>query len=288
MTEEKQKQSFWAAFDALFRSRRYKIATKYLYAWGASVVIIGALFKILHWPGANEMLMVGLGTEAAVFFVSGLEPLPEEEKHWDWSRVFPQLKDEGDKTEVSLGALGVGGGAVLPGLGPGIKSLQESSLTPDLLEQLASSIENLRLSVTNLSDITDAALTTNEFAEKVRAASVQVERLSQSYAVTADAMSKIAASFGDIQNYQTQIKTLSHTISQLNAVYENELQEIQKHITAIGRFYGGIGRVLSSIEATAQDADQLRQELVGLNNNLRGLNAVYGGMLSGISAAFQR
>jgi gliding motility-associated protein GldL len=67
---------------------------KYLYAWGASVVIIGALFKILHLPGANEMLIVGLGTEAAVFFVSGLEPLPEEERHWDWAKVFPQLAAE--------------------------------------------------------------------------------------------------------------------------------------------------------------------------------------------------
>ncbi|GIV24649.1 MAG: gliding motility protein GldL [Bacteroidia bacterium] len=276
------------AFDALLRSRGYRIAMKYLYAWGASVVIIGALFKILHLPGANEMLIVGLGTEAVVFFVSGLEPLPEDEKHWDWSKVFPQLAEEEEEAPVELG-LGVGGGGgLMPGLGPGIKSLQESSLTPDLLEQLASSIEGLRVSVTSLADITDAAVATNEFAEKVREASVRVEQLSQSYAVTADAMAKIASSFGDIQAYQAQIKTLSHTISQLNAVYENELQEMQKHIAAIGRFYGGIGRVLSSIEATAQDAEQLRQELVGLNNNLRGLNAVYGGMLSGITAAIQR
>lgn len=277
-----------SGFDALLRSRGYRIAMKYLYAWGASVVIIGALFKILHLPGANEMLIVGLGTEAAVFFVSGLEPLAEDEKHWDWSRVFPQLKEEEEEAPVELG-LGMGGpGGVLPGLAPGIKSLQESSLTPDLLEQLASSIEGLRLSVTNLADITDAAAATNEFAQKVREASDRVEQLSQSYAVTADAMSKIVASFGDIQSYQAQIKTLSHTIAQLNSVYENELQEMQKHIASIGRFYGGIGRVLSSIEATAQDADQLRQELVTLNNNLRGLNAVYGGMLSGITSAFQR
>lgn len=276
------------AIDALLRSKGYRIAMKYLYAWGASVVIIGALFKILHLPGANEMLIVGLGTEAAVFFVSGLEPLPEEEKHWDWSKVFPQLKEEAEEEPVEV-ALGVGGGGgLLPGLAPGIKSLQESSLTPDLLEQLASSIEGLRVSVTNLTDITDAAVATNEFAEKVRDASLRVEQLAQSYAVTADAMSKIAASFGDIQSYQAQIKTLSHTISQLNAVYENELQEMQKHIAAIGRFYGGLGRVLSNIEATAADAEQLRQELVGLNHNLRGLNAIYGGMLSGISSAFQR
>ncbi|MCS7188435.1 MAG: gliding motility protein GldL [Bacteroidia bacterium] len=276
------------AFDALFRSKGYRIAQKYLYAWGASIVIIGALFKILHLPGANEMLIVGLGTEATVFFVSGLEPLHEEEKQWDWSKVFPQLKEEGEEEQpIEMGLMG-GVGGFMPGLGPGVKSLQESSFTPDLLEQLASSIEGLRVSVTNLADITDATIATNEFAQKVREASVRVEQLSQSYAVTADAMAKIAASFGDIQSYQAQIKTLSHTIAQLNSVYETELQEMQKHIAAIGRFYGGLGRILSSMESTAQDVDQLRQEMVSLNSNLRGLNAVYGGMLSGVSAAFQR
>ncbi len=276
-------------FDALLRSRGYRVAMKYLYAWGASVVIIGALFKILHLPGANEMLIVGLGTEAAVFFVSGLEPLPEDEKHWDWAKVFPQLAEESEEEAPDLLAGGMmGGGGMLPGIGQGIRSLQETSLTPDLLEGLANAIEGLRVNVDNLTGITDAALVTRDFADKVQQASAQVERLTNSYAVTADAMGKIAASFGDIQSYQAQLKQLSHTISQLNNVYESELQEIQKHIASIGRFYGGLGRVLSSIEATSQDAESLRQELVSLNANLRGLNAVYGGMLSGISTALQR
>lgn len=276
-------------FDALLRSRGYRVAMKYLYAWGASVVIIGALFKILHLPGANEMLIVGLGTEAAVFFVSGLEPLPEDEKHWDWSKVFPQLAEESEEETPDLLAGGMmGAGGMLPGIGQGIRSLQETSLTPDLLEGLANAIEGLRVNVDNLTGITDAALVTKDFADKVQAASAQVERLADSYAVTADAMSKIASSFGDIQSYQAQLKQLSHTISQLNSVYESELQEIQKHIASIGRFYGGLGRVLSSIEATSQDAESLRQELSALNANLRGLNAVYGGMLSGISSALQR
>ena len=277
-------------FDAFLRSKGYRIAMKYLYAWGASVVIIGALFKILHLPGANEMLIVGLGTEAAVFFVSGLEPLPEEERHWDWARVFPQLaaeEEEGGEIDLSL-AGGMGGAGILPGIGQGIKSLQETSLTPDLLEGLATAIEGLRVNVDNLTGITDAALVTRDFANKVQDASAQVERLANSYAVTADAMTKIASSFADIQSYQTQLKQLSHTIAQLNSVYENELQEVQKHVAAISRFYGGLGKVVSTLEGTSQDVDQLRQEVTTLNANLRGLNAVYGGMLSGISSAFQR
>jgi len=277
-------------FDAFLRSKGYRVAMKYLYAWGASVVIIGALFKILHLPGANEMLIVGLGTEAAVFFVSGLEPLPEEERHWDWAKVFPQLaaeEEEGGEIDLSL-AGGMGGPGILPGIGQGIKSLQETSLTPDLLEGLATAIEGLRVNVDNLTGITDAALVTRDFANKVQDASAQVERLSNSYAVTADAMTKIASSFADIQSYQTQLKQLSHTIAQLNNVYENELQEVQKHVAAISRFYGGLGKVVSTLEGTSQDVDQLRQEVTTLNANLRGLNAVYGGMLSGISSAFQR
>jgi hypothetical protein len=105
-----------SGFDALLRSKGYRVAMKYLYAWGASVVIIGALFKILHLPGANEMLIVGLGTEAAVFFVSGLEPLPEEEKHWDWAKVFPQLaaeEEEGSEVDLSLSG-GMAGPGILP------------------------------------------------------------------------------------------------------------------------------------------------------------------------------
>ena len=277
-------------FDAFLRSKGYRIAMKYLYAWGASVVIIGALFKILHLPGANEMLIVGLGTEAAVFFVSGLEPLPEEERHWDWARVFPQLaaeEEEGGEIDLSL-AGGMGGAGILPGIGQGIKSLQETSLTPDLLEGLATAIEGLRVNVDNLTGITDAALVTRDFANKVQDASAQVERLANSYAVTADAMTKIASSFADIQSYQTQLKQLSHTIAQLNNVYENELQEVQKHVAAISRFYGGLGKIVSTLEGTSQDVDQLRQEVTTLNANLRGLNAVYGGMLSGISSALQR
>lgn len=277
--------------DAVLRSRGYRIAMKYLYAWGAAVVIIGALFKILHWPGANEMLIVGLGTEAAVFFVSGLEPLPEEDKHWRWDKIFPQLREEEEEEEpvdLLMGGMGVAGGGILPGLGPGVKSLQESSLTPDLLESLANSIEGLRSNVINLADITDAAVATNEFAEKVRQASDKVTLLSESYGATADAMSKIAGSFSDIQSYQGQIRQLSHTISQLNSIYESELQEVQKHIAAITRFYGGLGQVVSTLQSTAQDAESLRSEVVSLARNLQGLNAIYGGMLSGVSSAFQR
>ena len=59
-----------------------------LYGWGASLVILGALFKIEHLPGASVMLILGLGTEAIIFFFSAFEEAKEEP---DWSLVYPEL-----------------------------------------------------------------------------------------------------------------------------------------------------------------------------------------------------
>ena len=60
----------------------------YVYGWGAMIVIIGAMFKIQHWPGAGPMLVTGLSVEAIIFFLSAFEP-PHAET--DWSLVWPQL-----------------------------------------------------------------------------------------------------------------------------------------------------------------------------------------------------
>ena len=72
----------------LFQSKAYKVIIGFVYGWGATAVIIGALFKIMHFPGAGIVLTVGMLVEAFIFFMSAFEPALE---HYDWSRVFPVL-----------------------------------------------------------------------------------------------------------------------------------------------------------------------------------------------------
>ncbi len=74
--------------DNLVRSKGYKSFMGKLYGVGASVVIVGAMFKIMHWPGADLMIVVGMSTEAIIFFFSAFEPLHVE---YDWSLVYPEL-----------------------------------------------------------------------------------------------------------------------------------------------------------------------------------------------------
>ena len=72
----------------IVRTRGFRNFMAKLYGWGASVVILGALFKINHYPYADIMLIVGLGTESIIFFFSAFEP-PHVEP--DWSLVYPEL-----------------------------------------------------------------------------------------------------------------------------------------------------------------------------------------------------
>ncbi len=61
-----------------------------IYGIGAAVVILGAMFKILDFPGANWMIGIGLTTEAIIFFLSSFEPSPKEV---DWSRLYQELDE---------------------------------------------------------------------------------------------------------------------------------------------------------------------------------------------------
>ena len=58
-------------------SHKWKMFMKYFYGYGAAVVVLGALFKIMHWPGASIMLVTGLLVEVAIFVMSSFEPLPQ-------------------------------------------------------------------------------------------------------------------------------------------------------------------------------------------------------------------
>ena len=72
----------------LFKTKAYQVTVGYIYGWGASAVIIGALFKIMHFPGAGVILTAGMLVEALIFFVSAFEPPME---HYDWARVYTDL-----------------------------------------------------------------------------------------------------------------------------------------------------------------------------------------------------
>ncbi|MCS7074048.1 MAG: gliding motility protein GldL [Bacteroidia bacterium] len=268
----------------IFHSYGWKVGMKYLYGIGASVVIIGALFKILHLPGANEMLIVGLGTEAVIFFFSAFEPLPEEEVHWDWKRVFPQLDPDSNVPPPDV--LGDGGagnlGSVLGGANNALKNIK-----PDLFEGIAEGLKGLKSNVSKLSEVADVTIATNEFSDKLKQASSKVEAMSSGFAPTIEAMKSFGNSINDVKGYQESVTAITKNLQALNGVYEAELKETKSHLSAVTAFTKSMSTVINNLADASKESDALKVEMVALTKNMRALNNVYGTMLGAMATASQ-
>lgn len=285
---------------SIFESTGWKVGMKYLYGWGAGIVIFGALFKILHWPGADLMLIIGLTTEAIIFFFSAFEPLPHEDEHWKWDRVFPQLKDDSmdDEEELLAGGLGMAGGLNAPNAPARMKPEdidKINSMTPELFESLAKSVKNLQNNVDGIADVSSVSTASTDFASKLKTAASKVDQLASNYTENVKFMTEFNTSLSktksfqeqiqnETKNYHQQIQNVTKNLSSLNAIYEIELADSQKHINAINKFYGGISKVMQNLTDSSKDTDALRQEVGVLSKNMRSLNTVYGNMLTAMSS----
>ena len=169
---------------SIVRSKGYKNFMAKLYGWGAAVVIMGALFKINHYPGANMMLIIGLGTEALIFFFSAFEP-PHVEP--DWSLVYPELAGMYNAEDANLPTKSLKNKDLTKELD---KMLSDAKIGPELIQSLADGMRNLGEGAGKLSVVTDAATSTNDYAKNLKTASQSVGELANSYKKTTEILNQ--------------------------------------------------------------------------------------------------
>ncbi|MDX5320991.1 MAG: gliding motility protein GldL [Bacteroidota bacterium] len=203
-----------------FESKTGKKIMSMAYGLGAAVVIVGALFKIMHWPGANEMLIIGMGTEAVIFCISAFEPIHQEV---DWTLVYPELAGMEPNEKKSK----ENKGTVSQQLD---KMLEEAKVGPELISSLGTGLKSLSENVKGMSDISNAAVATNDYTDNVQKASKSLEGVSASYNKAMDAMNSLAEISTGTKEYQAQVehissemKKLASNIASLNSVYGNML-----------------------------------------------------------------
>ena len=255
----------------IFHSKAFKVIMSRIYGLGASVVIIGALFKILHWKGANEMLMVGLFTEAGIFAISAFEPVKEDV---DWTLVYPELagmdpkkKDEKMSMTEKLD-----------------KMLSDAKIEQSMVNRLGDGLRSLSDNVNKMTTASDAALATNEYASKVKQASSSVEQLNASYAKAIVAIDEMGKT-GDISTeYNEKVVSVTQKLASLNSVYEMELQETNNHLRQLNTFYASLSKAVENLVDSEEVTGSVKTEFGKLSTNLNTLNTVYGNMLSAMAA----
>jgi gliding motility-associated protein GldL len=272
---------------------KWKAFMSKLYGWGASVVIIGALFKIQHYPMAGLLLSVGLITEAVIFFFSAFEPLKEEP---DWKLVYPQLDPNYSGEDVGFAAVGGGGGGY--GGGAGLsqfdRMLANAGITPEVFDRLSQGLKKLTETTNNLNSMGDLAVTTNEYAGTIRKANESLMNLSDSVTQTARSMAEtgnvyqaIGESSKTIETggkaYNEKLESLNKNLSALNAAYELQLRGANDHVKSTEVIYKGIEGLMHDLSGSADDTKKYRDQVAKLNENLSSLNNVYGNMLAAMN-----
>ena len=242
-----------------------------IYGIGAAVVIVGAMFKIMHWPFAGPMLVIGLSTEAFIFLMSAFQPMHKDP---DWSKVCPQLAEDyegyDEDEEASTNNL----------TGKLDDMMSKGGLNQDTITKLGTSFSSLSASVSGLKDLSDASSASSEYANNVKSASKSLLVMNKSYAKTVDAMAEMANASQDAKEYHGQVQNITKNLGALNAVYEMELQDANNHLRAMNKFYSNLSSAMESMADASKDTQHFKDELSKLTKNLTSLNNVYGSMLS--------
>jgi gliding motility-associated protein GldL len=271
-------------------SKGYKNFMSKLYGWGASVVIIGALFKINHYSYANELLMVGLSTEALIFFFSAFE-MPHVEP--DWSLVYPELGGmyhDGKTPGLGIMKKSMPGKSVTQELDD---MLSKAKIGPELIESLGEGMRKMSENVSKMSDVTSTAVATDDFVKNVKDAGKSAGELSSSYKKVSDVLQQDATTVGD---FSSSVKSAAASAGELATVYTEVSSAIKKEMTATETFANSMASATDSanrlsekynisaellsksaemLNFSAIDSKAYNDQLQKISANLAALNTIY-------------
>jgi len=247
---------------------------------GAAVVVVGALFKIQHLPGAGEMLGIGLITEAAIFLFGAFQPAPPPEAHYEWERVYPELADPSFQSLPKPKKDDDSGKKALAVTGQIDAFLSEANLSADTFKSFGSGMKQLHESVNKMKDLTNVTMASDEYANSLKAATKSMGDLNKAQAATVQTMSAMADASKDAKQYHEQVQVITKNLAALNAVYDLELKDANSHLKAMNKFYANLTTAMQNMSDATQESKVFKDQMSSLTGNLTQLNKVYGNMLA--------
>lgn len=261
------------------------------YGLGASVVIIGALFKIEHWPLASWFLSIGMLTEAFLFALSGLE---KPHKDYEWEKVFPHFNDDGKEHGFIDGS----GTSQTP---KAIPSTEGIVLDESQVKRLSASIKNLSETASQLTTISQASDVTDTYVQNIQAASDAAGVFARSQAELAKSTNSIVLSYKQAEDeigqvaeqskvYSSHVNTINKSLSSLNSMYELQLKGAQAGIDELSvqnETYKAMASNLEQLKANTQvvakESDEYKAQVTKLSRQVSDLNNIYGNMLNALN-----
>ena len=264
-----------------FESNAGKYIKNLVIGLGASVVLMGALFKIQHWPGASIMLTSGMIIEAVIFAMLGLLP-PHSDYYWE--RFYPGITENPHVEAFRKGLKGhTAGHEGKPGDSP-FKSLdkmmEDAQINPTSMKRLNENFTNFGKTVEQMKDITNISSSTEAYSKGAREAADALGLMKNTFLGATKTMGAFNDAAADTAQFHSQVKVLSKNLGTLNQIYEVELQDANNHLKAMNKFYSNLVSASDAMAASAKDAVSTKEQIGLLAKNLTTLNQIYGNMLT--------
>jgi len=263
----------------LIKTKRWKTFMGYVYGWGASVVMIGALFKLEHLKYSGLLLAIGLITEAFIFFLSAFEPPLEIP---DWSKVYPELSEEYELESIEqLGKKSKNGFKDLFG---------SNDLTPELIDKVGKGLTNLSNTAKGISDITTATLATDMYVKNLSSASESMGNMAEINNKANVTINKSVDSL--IESYSSTAQKISETgigaIENMHKSGEKFTAVLADTTKKLADTYSSAGNSVSTeIENIKDSSKQYASNLLRLNGNLGTFNSTLETQLKGTEEQFK-
>ncbi len=284
--------------SAFISSEKGQRFFNFAYSIGAAIVIWGALFKILHLPGGNILLSIGMGTEVLMFILTAFDRPPKEYK---WEEVFPVLatKKEEDRPDFNSGS-----GVIIAGGTNGVIDAEQAKATAGIpagielsegdAQSLSESIAKMSAAAEQLSRMAELTSATQAYLDQMATISAEMQHLSattqalnnvsdtllESYRAITDNSENISQS---AQGYVDQMQGLNRNISGLNAIYELQLKSISTQIDSIDRVNRGIKDIRDMYEKSASQSARYCEETEKMARYMQQLNSIYERMVTAMT-----
>lgn len=301
MGKVKQYRNVISAFISSDKGQRF---FNFAYSIGAAIVIWGALFKILHLPGGNMLLSLGMGTEVLMFILTAFDRPPREYK---WEEVFPVLEshDEEDRPDFEGGGgVVIGGGTALPNVSAG--QARHAAGIPDNIDlseedtrSLSDSIAKMAAASDQLSRMAELTSATQRYLDQMASISAEMQHLSETTAALNNVSDVLLESYRAItensenitrssQGYVEQMQDLNRNIGGLNTIYEIQLKSISSQLDSIDRVNRGIKDIRDMYEKSAGQSAKYCEETEKMARYMQQLNSVYEKMITAMTVNMYR
>jgi gliding motility-associated protein GldL len=263
----------------IFKTKRWKTFMGYVYGWGASIVMLGALFKLQHWQYSGLFLTIGLITEAFIFFLSAFEPPLDMP---DWGKVYPELREDYDLLELE---------EINSGRKRGLDQMfSTSDLSPELLDKVSKGLNDLSTAARGISDISSATLATDMYVRNLSSASESMNSFAE---INKRANESLNSSINKlVDSYSVASQQLSDTGKGTIDKLVKSSEEFTINLTETGKkiaetINAASGSISNEMQNIGEGSKQYSGNLEKLNRNILALNESFEQQLQGTKNQFE-